>query len=80
MLKLFVLARSFKREAYFRHLFIDLDLDHYVQSAIDIEVFRSFHGQSVRQSEFGKVLSKSSLSMYKNCRVSMAKHKYKLIV
>jgi hypothetical protein len=55
---------------YFKKLFIDLGLDHYVQSAIDIEVFRAFYGQSVRQSEFGKVLSKSSLSMYNNCRVS----------
>ena len=39
-------------------------------------MFRSFYGQSVRQSEFGKVLSKSSLSMYKNCRVSMGKQLY----
>jgi hypothetical protein len=61
---------------YFKKLFIDLGLDHYVQSAIDIEMFRSFHGQSVRQSEFGKVLSKSSLSMCKNCRVSMGKQLY----
>ena len=59
---------------YFKNLFIDLGLDHYVQSAIDIEVFRAFYGQAVRQSEFGKVLSKSSLSMYNNCRVSMGKH------
>jgi hypothetical protein len=51
-------------------------LDHYVQSAIDIEVFRACYGQSVRQSEFGKVLSKSSLSMYKNCRVSMGRQLY----
>jgi hypothetical protein len=56
-LKQFVLARSF---TYFKNLFIDLGLDHYVQSAIDIEVFRACYGQSVRQSEFGKVLSKSS--------------------
>jgi hypothetical protein len=61
---------------YFKNLFIDLGLDHYVQSAIDIEVFKAFYGQSVRQSEFGKVLSKSSLSMYKNCRVSMGKQLY----
>ena len=61
---------------YFKNLFIDLGLDHYVQSAIDIEVFRAFYGQSVRQSEFGKVLSKSSLSMYNNCRVSMGKQLY----
>ena len=47
---------------YFKNLFIDLGLYHYVQSAID--------------SEFGKVLSKSSLSMYKNCRVSMGKQLY----
>jgi hypothetical protein len=59
--------------------FIDLGLDHYVQSAIDIEVFRAFYGQAVRQSEFGKVLSKSSLSMYNNCRVSMGKQLYLLI-
>jgi hypothetical protein len=38
---------------YFKNLFIDLGLDHYVQSAIDIEVFRAFYGQAVRQSEFG---------------------------
>jgi hypothetical protein len=38
-----------------------------LESAIDIEVFRAFYGQSVRQSEFGKVLSKSSLSIYNNC-------------
>jgi hypothetical protein len=61
---------------YFNNLFIDLGLDHYVQSAIDIEVFRAFYGHSVRQSEFGKVLSKSSLSMYNNCRVSMGKQLY----
>jgi hypothetical protein len=59
-----------------KNVFIDLGLDHYVQSAIDIEVFKAFYGQSVRQSEFGKVLSKSSLSMYKNCRVSMDKQVY----
>jgi hypothetical protein len=51
---------------YFKNIFIDLGLDHYVQSAIYIEVFIAFYGQSVRQSEFGKVLSKSNLSMYKN--------------
>jgi hypothetical protein len=39
-------------------------------------VFRAFYGQSVRQSEFGKVLSKSSLSMYNNCRDSMGKQLY----
>jgi hypothetical protein len=61
---------------YFKNVSIDLGLDLYVQSAIDIEVFRAFHGQSVRQSEFGKVLSKSSLSMYNNCRVSMGKQLY----
>jgi hypothetical protein len=34
-------------------------------------MFKAFYGQSVRQSEFWKVLSKSSVSMYmyKNCRV-----------
>ena len=61
---------------YFKNLFIDLGLYHYVQSAIDIEVLKALYGQSVRQSEFGKVLSKSSLSMYKNCRVSMGKQLY----
>ena len=39
-------------------------------------MFRAFYGQSVRQSECGKVLSKSSLSMYNNCRVSMGKQLY----
>jgi hypothetical protein len=33
---------------YSKSLFIDLGLNHYVQSAIDIEVFRAFNGQSVR--------------------------------
>jgi hypothetical protein len=40
------------------------------------KVTRAFYGQPVRQSEFGKVLSKSSLSMYNNCRVSMGKQLY----
>ena len=61
---------------YFKNVFIDLGLDHYVQSAINIEVLKAFYGQSVRQSEFGKALSKSSLFMYKNCRVSMGKQLY----
>ena len=61
---------------YFKNLFIDLGLDHYVQSAIYIEVFIALYSQSVRQSEFGKVLSKNSLSMYKNSRVSMGKQLY----
>jgi hypothetical protein len=61
---------------YFKNIFIDLGLDHYVQSAIYIEVFIALYSQSVRQSEFGKVLSKNSLSMYKNSRVSMGKQLY----
>ena len=39
-------------------------------------MFKAFYVQPVRQSEFGKVLSKSSLSMYKNCRVFMSKQLY----
>ena len=39
-------------------------------------MFKAFYVQPVRQSEFGKVLSKSSLSMYKNCRDSMGKYLY----
>ena len=39
-------------------------------------MFRAFYGQSVRQSEFGRVLCKSSLSMYENCRVFMGKQLY----
>ena len=37
---------------FFKNVFTDLGLDHYVQSAIDIEMFKAFYGQSVRQSEF----------------------------
>ena len=45
---------------YFKKLFIDLGLDHYVQSAIDIEVFKAFYGQSVRQSELEKYYPKAA--------------------
>lgn len=61
---------------YLKKIFIDLGLDHYVHGAIDLQVFRSFYGQTVRQSEYGKVLSKNSLSMYKNCRVALGKQAY----
>jgi hypothetical protein len=37
---------------FFKNVFTDLGLDHYVQSAIDIEMFKACYGQSVRQSEF----------------------------
>ena len=56
---------------FFENLFIDLGLDHYANVNINNQVFRSFYGNAIRQTEVGKVLSKSSLSIYKNCRVAI---------
>ena len=61
---------------FFEKSFIDLGLDHYANGNINNEVFKSFYGNAIRQTEVGKVLSKSSLSIYKNCRVALGKQLY----